>query len=277
MENWKGKEIDLIIGSFEVIHYGHWMLFKRTKNPTVLTFKNIPRKNHNSIFSFKQKCHFFSFLFENDNDVFLIDLKKKNMKAAAFVKYLKKEINPTKIIVGSDFKFGSDFKDVNYLSKYFNVDVVQRNERYSTSKIREYISTGKIEEAQNDLITKIVLEGKVVKGKQLGRKLGYKTANFYRSKNLLKFFPGVYFAKASLSMDNYEKQYDSSMTIRNVENGRQLIEVHLIGYDLPEFYGANIVVKPIKYINEIKHPKSICDLKKIIKDNFNKINKVTKN
>ncbi|MDE6476658.1 MAG: hypothetical protein K2L48_00405 [Mycoplasmoidaceae bacterium] len=242
-----------------------------------MTFKNIPRKNHHPIFSFKQKCQFFSFLLENENDVFLLDLKKKNMKAAAFVKYLKKEINPTRIIVGSDFKFGSDFKDVNFLSRYFDVDVVLRDDKYSTSKIREYISTGKIEEAQNDLITKIVLEGKVVKGKQLGRKLGYKTANFYRSRNLLKFFPGVYFAKASLPMDNYEKQYDSSMTIRNIEDGRQLIEVHLIGYDLPEFYGTNIVVKPLRYINQIRRPKSIDDLKKIIKNNFKKINKVTKN
>lgn len=278
MSEWKGKKVDLIIGNFEVIHHGHWKLFERTDSPTILTFKNIPRKKDYPIFSFDTKCSNLYYFLENvENDIFIMDLKKENKKAASFVKFLKKQINPTKIIVGSDFKFGSDFKDVKYLSKYFNVDVVQRDEQYSTSNIREYISKGQIEKAQKALITKLTIDGKVVKGKQLGRKLGYKTANIYRSKRLLKLCPGVYYAKTSLPMDGYKKQYDSSATIRNMDDGRQLIEVHLIGYDLPEFYGKDITVEPFKYISEIKKPKSFEDLKKIIKDNFIKINKVTKN
>lgn len=278
MEEWKGKKVDLIIGNFEVIHQGHWKLFERTDSPTVLTFNNIPRKKDLPIFSFKDKCrHLYYFLNNPDSDIFIMDLKKENKKAASFVKFLKKQINPTKIIVGSDFKFGSDFKDVKYLSKYFNVDVVERDKRYSTTKIREHIANGQIEKAQKDLITLFRIDGKVVKGKQLGRKLGYKTANIYRSKKLLKVCPGVYYATTTLPMDGYKREYPSSATIRNIEDGRQLIEVHLIGQDLPEFYGKDITVHPKKYINEIKRPKSLEDLRQIIKDNFVKINKVTKN
>lgn len=264
---------DLIIGNFEVIHKGHKMLFDKTTNPMVLTFKNIPRKTDSMLFSFEQKINNIKKL--TNNKIYILDLKKQNKTAGEFTNYLKKIIKPNKIIVGSDFKFGSDFKDVKYLKKYFNVTVVNKNKKYSTTKIKQKFLKTKVTFAQNDLFIKFNIEGTVVKCKQLGRKLGYHTANIYRDKELMHLPEGVYYGDCCLTINNKTKHYKASGTIRNDINNKQLIEIHIINYLLPEFYGTHISFTPTKYINKIQKAKSLDDLKKIIKNNFIKIKKLT--
>ncbi len=264
---------DLIIGNFEVIHKGHKILFNKSIDPMVLTFKNIPRKSSPLLFSFEQKIDNIKKL--THNKIYTFDLGRQNKTANEFIDYLNKFIKPKKIIVGSDFKFGSDFKDAEFLKRYFNVTVINKNNKYSTTLIKQKLLNTNIASAQNDLFIKFRLEGTVTKGKQLGRKLGYRTANIYRDKQLMHLPEGVYYGECSLKINNKIKHYKASATIRNQSNKKQLIEIHILNLSLPDFYGSHISFTPIKYINKIQRAKSLNDLKKIIENNFTKIKKLT--
>lgn len=256
----------LIIGNFEVIHKGHLKLFNSSKNFSIYTFKNLPNKTQKPLYSFEEKINNLKLL--NPQDIYVLDLKKDNQASLKFVNKLLKEVKPKEIIVGSDFKFGSDNKTINYLKKFFKVIVINRNKKYSTTKIRQLISLGDLTSANKMLFKPFYVSGIVIKGKQLGRKLGYKTANIIRTSDLQQLKTGVY--AGTTIIGNSKKEHLSAISVRMLDNTKQIIESHIINKNLKEFYGKKIKINLFKHIQETKKPKTIEDLKLIVKQNVKK-------
>ncbi|MBI5222532.1 MAG: riboflavin kinase [Candidatus Magasanikbacteria bacterium] len=109
-----------------------------------------------------------------------------------------------------------------------------------------------------------MFRGKVVKGKSVGRKLGFPTANLDTHKNQIDIQSGVYAANIFLN----QKKYRGACVFQKEP---WVVEVHLLDYVGPDFYGTILRVEPIQKISEIMITKTQKQLKEKIKKDTKKI------
>ncbi len=214
----------IALGTFDGLHRGHMELIKKliqtckSNNLTsiVYTFSNHPREitsnknNTKKIISNTQKVE----LFKNTGIDILVfvdfDELHKNIEAENFVrKILINKLNMKSMVVGFDCRFGKNAQgDLNTLKllsqEYkFDVEVVQpimiQDEIISSTLIRFYLTEGEIEKANYFLNRNYEIHGKVIKGKQLGKKLGFPTANILSTDNLCLPKSGVYATKTYIN------------------------------------------------------------------------------
>lgn len=237
---------ELIIGFFDGIHKGHLNLFKDTKNKSLLTFVSIPRKI-NQIYKLEERLEQLEqFNFEN---IYLYDILSENITAEKFIKKYLLPLKINKIIVGRNFNFGSDFKDYNELKKYFDVEVIEIDNNYNTTKIKNLVAKNNFDKLNTYLINDFYRSGKVVPGNQVARTLGFPTANIEIDHKLLPLKDGVYITKTKIENDsNLYKSITyigvpKTMDIRTFS----MLETHIIDYN-GDLYGKKIKVYFYKYI-----------------------------
>ncbi len=221
------------IGNFDGVHLGHKELIKRTLEiadakhitPVMFTFSNHPleflyNKHIEYLTSLQQKIQIIEEMGINDLVCIPFTYDIKNMSTEVFAKeVLINKLNASDIVMGFDSKLGNGRQgSVEYLYEVgqkegFEVHIVQpkivENMRVSSSFIRELIKIGDVKRAEFFLGYKYQIEGKVIHGKKLGRKLGFPTANLKIQDNVLLPKRGVYFCKAEI--DN--KMYDAAVSI----------------------------------------------------------------
>jgi len=224
------KRSSIAIGNFDGVHKGHQKVFEKAKKISkknklkfgILTFSPLPVmffnkniKNHR-LASEAQKLK----LFEKQGVDYTISIKfNKNFSKISAVNFIKnilfKKINPKLIFVSDNFKFGNKRKgDVNLLKglgEKFNYKLLKINpltykrKIISSTRIRKSLATGNIDLANRLLSRTWHVDGRVRKGKKLGRKLGYRTCNI-----LIKdyMFPkaGIYTVKVLI--ENKKKLYN---------------------------------------------------------------------
>lgn len=263
---------NLVMGFFDGLHIGHWKLFTSIQNEkfSVLTFDFI-KPNTKLLFPFADKIIQLEKL-KNLEDLIVLDLNKINFTADEFIHLVLKKWSVKNIIVGADFKFGSDQKDVNYLKKFFHVIVIERDDNISSTNIKNLISTGDIESANQMLLNKYYYQSNVIHGMHLGQELGFRTANFLYPNDLVLPHDGVYITSSVLN--NIEYQSITFIGIPKTIAGvtKKQFETHLIDYHGNNFYDSTLKVIFHKKIgNVIKYP-SVSALKDgIIKQiNFTK-------
>ena len=223
-KNYKGGAI--AIGNFDGIHKGHQKIFKKTNKFAkqkkvkfgVLTFSPLPVmffnkkiKNYRLV-SESQKFNLF--LRYRVDFVININFNKKFSKITAeeFIKkIIYKKINPKSLSVSNNFKFGRKRKgNINMLkklsSKYkyrlLNVGAYKYKKKIvSSTRIRKSLQNGNIILANKLLSRTWFVDGVVTKGKQLGRKLGYRTCNI-NIKNYILRKSGIYIVKIFINKEN---------------------------------------------------------------------------
>jgi riboflavin kinase/FMN adenylyltransferase len=254
--------LPLVIGFFDGIHIGHAQLLKYEKF-NILTFINVPTKNKNFLFD---NCHRLSLLKQtNVNNIYILDLLKNNLSIYSFIDLLKTKIKPSLIVVGDNFKFGKNQEgNVLTLKRYFKVKNINLVENVSTTLIKSLIRNGKVEQAQKLLVTKFVINNKVVHGKKYGRKLGFPTANIFRNATVIRIKPGVY---AGFTFIN-GKKYQSAIFISS--SNQQKVESHLFKFN-KNIYGKTITVMPTKFINRFRKTHNEKELKQVVSTNIVKI------
>jgi len=288
----KNKGSIILIGNFDGLHLGHQKLFrlannykrKYSLNIGVLTFEPMPKMYFDkSIKNFRisnqnQKIN----LLKNFNVDFVI-IKKFNkrfskIKSNDFIKnILKKKLNAKFIFVSNNFRFGNKREgDVNQLIKYekkFNYKIVNpkplliKKKIISSSLIRNYLQTGKLEMSNKLLNRKWSIEGKVQKGKQLGKKIGFPTANI-DIKNYVLACPGVYAVRAKINKRSRFIKGIANLGYRPTFNGKKiLLEVHLFNFS-GNLYDKDLLVEFIKFIRKEKKFKKVEQLKKQIKNDL---------
>ncbi|GBC94241.1 Riboflavin biosynthesis protein RibF [bacterium HR16] len=163
---------------------------------------------------------------------------------------LQKHLNARRIVVGRDFRFGHRrMGSVDYLREVqarfgFEVedvpDVLYRGERISSSRIRQALLDGEVQEASAMLGRAYVLEGIVVRGKQLGRKLGYPTVNLSLRAPQLVPKDGIYAGK--LLHPRTGNSYTAAISIGvrpTVDGTKRTIEAYLLGFS-GSLYGEEV-------------------------------------
>ena len=194
----------------------------------------------------------------------LADLNPQEFVAQIIVKQLQ----AVKVSVGEDFHFGKHragtAKDLKNIAADFGIEVclnsLHRYEdasrgavRFSSSLIRQALLSGDIEKVNFMLGRPYNLIGKVVEGQQVGRTIGFPTANLQLPPD--KFLPryGVYAVKVKLP----ESAIDGVMNIgcRPTVSGKApTVEVHLLNWS-GDLYGQTLTVSLQKFIRpEQKFP-----------------------
>lgn len=153
--------------------------------------------------------------------------------------FLVDKIHPKKIVIGYDHRFGNRREgNIEYLRKFeqrFNYQVQEIEKQavddivVSSTKIRNSILIGDIQTATNLLNHPFTVQGKVVRGKQIGKTIGFPTANV-AVENPHKIIPadGVYAAR--IFYEN--KAYTSMLYIgRSLDNQYKTLEVNIFDFD----------------------------------------------
>lgn len=193
------------------------------------------------------------------------------LSAEAFVKnILVDQLNIHKIIIGYDHRFGenrsANITDLIHFGKQYNFEVEQINAEeinkitVSSTKIRTALLEGVIELANQYLGYEYFFSGTVMKGKQLGRTIGFPTANIKLSETY-KLIPknGVYIVYSTL---NNKRVYGMMNIGHNptVGENNKTIEVHY--FDVNEdLYDKIITVAFLKFIRTEEKFDSIDALK----------------
>ncbi|MBT9317224.1 bifunctional riboflavin kinase/FAD synthetase [Leptothoe spongobia] len=199
-----------------------------------------------------------------------------NLDATAFVeRVLIHDLQATHISVGSDFHFGKgrggDAELLRAIATRHNIPVTivpLHNDvegRISSSRIREALTDGKLAKANHLLGRPYTLTGLVVLGKQLGRTIGFPTANLKLPSD--KFIPrhGVYSVKAFGILPN-QKPIFGVMNIGNRPTvaGQDLsVEVHLFDWE-GDVYGKSVTVSLESFIRPEQKFNSLDALKEQI-------------
>lgn len=173
------------------------------------------------------------------------------------------------IVVGFDCRFGknaegnvSTLKELSQIHNFeLNVilPVKLNNKTISSSLIRKYLSQGRIEKVNEYLGRNYSVYGYVIKGKQLGSKLGFPTANILANSNLCLPKPGVYITKTYIDDNLY---YSTTNVGFNPTFNQKTynIETYIIGFN-DDIYGKEIKVVFYKRIRDelkFKNIRSLC-------------------
>lgn len=171
-----------------------------------------------------------------------------NLSVQQFLIILKKQFNITKIVIGSDFRFGKnsegDFNDIIAFFDQENVYLITRQDNLlSSTTIRNFLLEYDLASANKLLYEDYNLRGEVKPGKQLGRTINFPTANIYLPQKVILPY-GVYVTETLAQGKLY-----SSMTSYRLFEGKEVVETYLLNVNL-DLYGQEIIVYFKKYLRE---------------------------
>ena len=282
----------IAIGNFDGIHLGHQKVINEARKKAkskklpfgIITFEPVPVMYFNS----KIKNHRINSLEQKKIQLkklkldFLIIIKfNKIFSSLTAEKFIKEIIyNKTKcsfLYVSKNFKFGYKRRgNIQTLKKYeklYNFKILitrpyKKNKKIiSSTLIREKIINGKIREANTLLNREWNIKGKVIKGRQLGRKIGFPTCNLQLNDYIVPR-NGVYAVKVKGS--NFNKKGIANVGFRPTFNGKKLLlETNIFGID-KNLYNKEIDISFKKFIRREKKFKDLEHLKKQIKIDIKK-------
>ena len=284
-KNYKNSVI--AIGNFDGIHIGHKKVLKEAfkqarktkKKFGLLTFEPLPVmffnkdiKNHR-IDSFQQKK--LNLIKEKLDFLIIQKFNKKfsNINYKTFIsKILSNKIKCNYIYVSKNFRFGNkregNVKKLKHYEKKYSFKTIITNPIKSNAKtvsstiIRNLLKKGNLKKANYLLNRKWEIEGKVIKGAQRGRKIGFPTCNIILKNYIIPKF-GVY--AVSVKINKTLKKGIANIGYRPTFNGKKLLlEVNIFGIN-KNLYNKNINVIFNKFIRPEKKFNNIIELKNQIK------------
>ncbi|MDA3953171.1 MAG: bifunctional riboflavin kinase/FAD synthetase [Bacteroidales bacterium] len=209
------------------------------------------------------------------------------LEACDFIEeYLVKKIKVKHLVFGYNHQFGKDRKagfdflnecaqKYGFSTEKLDVRLVD-NDKVSSTKIREYLTSGFLDIANKYLGYKYFISGNVIEGNQIGRKIGFPTANI-KIPEPYKQVPkdGVYAVQVKLGEDSYYGMLNigSRPTVEPTIITKN-IEVHILNFD-QKIYNQTITVSFHKRIRDEKRFNGLEELtqqlekdKKVIKQFF---------
>ncbi|KIA98284.1 riboflavin biosynthesis protein RibF [Flavobacterium sp. KMS] len=268
------KKTILTLGTFDGVHIGHKKILEKITQNTqdgkyeslVLTFFPHPRMvlQEKSEIKLLNTIAEKTKLLENTGIENLVihpfNESFSRLTAEDFVSsILVNQFHIQKIIIGHDHRFGrnrtADINDLIAFGEQYGFEVEQisaqeiKDVSVSSTKIRKALTDGDMNLANEYLGYDYFLTGTVVKGKQLGRTIGFPTANL-KIEEEYKLIPknGVYIVKSIIN----KKVVYGMMNIGfnpTVGGQAQSIEIHFLDFD-EDIYDLEISVSLLQYVRE---------------------------
>ena len=260
-------------GTFDGVHLGHQKILKRIRHiadeiggeTVLITFWPHPRlvlypDEHNLrlLTTFEEKAHL---LREFGIDHLLTIPFTKEFAALSSAEFIQQilidTIKTRKLVIGYDHRFGKnreggfDYLKANVDRYGFELEEISRedvdNVGISSTKIRKALEEGKVEVANEYLGRAYELNGIIIKGQQLGRSIGFPTANVHIPHDY-KLIPhdGAYAVKVSIEGEIHT----GMLNIGNrptVNGSSKTIEVHLFDFE-GDLYDKRISVHLKAYL-----------------------------
>lgn len=280
------KPTIVTIGTFDGVHLGHKKILEQIVENAhsqnceslVLTFFPHPRTILQADSEMKQlntlaeKTNLLSALGIDNLVIHPFDAAFSRLTAEEFVKQvLVDTFKIKKIIIGHDHRFGrnrtANIDDlIEFGNKFgFEVEEISAKEinevSISSTKIRNALTEGNIELANNYLGYYYSLTGIVSKGKQLGRTIGFPTANI-KIVEEYKLIPqnGVYIVQSNLDGIMYHGMMNIG-TRPTVDGTTQTIEIHFFDFQ-KELYNQKITISLLHRMRSEQKFESVDALKK---------------
>ena len=261
------------VGNFDGMHLGHQALIRRClagaepgQVTAVVTFEPLPQAFFRPgqaparLSSPAQKLELIE-----KSGIDLVWLMRFNqalaeMPAADFARSVLAEgLGARRVVVGSDFRFGRTRQgDLGLLTELgqdlgFAVESVEDVEvngrKVSSTLVRELLASGDLEAAARCLGRPFSMRGQVVTGQQLGRKLGYPTANL-RLEAAPSPLSGVFAVRARIGGQGPWRPAVASLGVRPAVGGSEfLVEVHFFDFEA-DLYQRELEVRFIARIRD---------------------------
>lgn len=261
------------IGVFDGVHWGHRAIFERLREvaqernltSAALTFKKhpaellAPDKAPLYINTLDQRIELIKSL--NVDEVIVAEFSQElaTLPRDEFIKrILVDTLQARHVVVGANFRFAKDREgDIRYLKEElprlgigFSVvsAVVISGGPVSSTRIRKLIGRGEVAEAATLLGRHFALRGTVVAGEQIGRSIGFPTANISVEDRQLVPARGVYAVESTIN----GKMHVGVCNIGNRPTFggiSQTIEVHFIGFD-DDIYGETLDIEFCRRIRD---------------------------
>lgn len=264
------REQVILIGNFDGLHKGHQTLITRGKDIAakmgkeliVLTFEPHPRllfRPDDQPFRLTPAKIKFRKLMEYGVDHIIaipFDWDFASQSADDFIhRILLQTLSAAHIIVGDDFRFGQLRQGTPQMIENAGITVTaispEMNEEgkiFSSSRIRQALRRGEIEEANKMLGWEWEIEGPVTHGDKRGREIGYPTANIMLGETLHPSY-GIYAGWAQVEEDDTWWPTAINIGIRPMFELQQgQVEAHILdGFDR-DIYDLSLRVKPVRKI-----------------------------
>lgn len=282
----------IAIGNFDGVHRGHRELINKVievanenkGNPSVLTFYPHPLTVVNPYTKIEQitpiydKVKILEGLGIRYLYVIKFDDEFSNLSAENFIKnIIVDKLSAKVIVVGYDFTFGKNKEgNIETLKRYeesfgFKVIVVpalkEDDKIISSTKIRSFLKEGLIREANTFLGRPYIIKGIVIKGRKIGKLIGFPTANLLITDYLIPR-KGVYAVYAYIG----DKRYKALATIGpaptfHIESSS--FEVHILDFN-NDLYGKEITIEFVERLRGIQKFKDVEGLKVQILEDIKK-------
>jgi riboflavin kinase/FMN adenylyltransferase len=273
------KDTIVTIGTFDGVHLGHQKILKKLvelKNKNggetlLFTFDPHPRKvlfpeqrDLKLITTTQEKCELLKQFGIDNVLVFPFTIEFSKMSAEDYISNIISETLKTKtLVIGYDHRFGSNregnIETLKQVSSDYNFDLIEipaqeiNQLNISSTRIRKAIEEGEIEVANSFLGYSFFMSGMVIKGKQLGRTIGYPTANI-ELLDLDKIKPktGVYAVNVVIDQIKFKGMLNVGCNPTTDSDRIQKIEVNIFDFN-KNIYGKIIKIEFIKHLrNEVK-------------------------
>ena len=277
------ENLAIALGFFDGVHLGHKAVInaavdyakKNNIKSAVVTFRQSPyvalnNVKPNYIITLEEKIKAIKklgvdYLYLSD---FTEDLAKQT--ASDYLKNLVDDLHPKMIATGFNHYFGYnksggvdylrlmqqeygyEFKEINPIK--LNEDVI------SSTAIRKALSNGDIPKANSMLGYRFYVKNEVIKGRQIGRTIGFKTANLKMPEKMINIPDCVYAVEVEVLGKKHMgiANFGSNPTV--TDDSQKLLEVHIIDFN-QDIYGELVKVSFLVKIRNEKKFQSLTELK----------------
>lgn len=268
----------IAMGYFDSVHLGHQRVIQKARKLadengatlTVFTFLGnvkdvLNGRKESSVYLPEERQKIIKGL--GADDVYFAPITKEflSLDKKTFLDDLNKKFNIVGYVSGIDYTFGAYGKgNIAYLTEYANskgqrhvvVDTLNvEGEKVSTTLIKSLLEKGDIQRVNKLLGRNYSLCGTVIKDRQVGKTLGFPTANVLIDSQKFTIKNGVYSGLVKIDNKTYRSiiNYGARPTF---DIDKKLVEAHLIDFD-GDLYGKQIEVEFLGFMREIQKFTSI--------------------
>ncbi len=293
------QECVATIGNFDGVHLGHQTIlealrqqaFEMNSKVCVITFEPQPREFFQKktapprLSNLREKLTFLS---EKHVDQVLclpFNERLRSLNADEFVRnVLIDGLNIRYLIVGDDFRYGcnrdGDFEHLQTMGEQFGFEVcdtrtvLMAKDRISSTRVRDAVAAHQLQEAEQLSGHPFTMIGRVIKGRQLGRTLGFPTANIRVHRRRLPL-QGVF--AVNVRVDGHRFNAVANLGNRpSVGGSKTVLEVHMLDF-LGDLYDQTLRVEFVEKIRDEQKFESLEALRAAIGNDIETARKIFRN
>jgi riboflavin kinase/FMN adenylyltransferase len=253
------------IGFFDGVHQGHRFLMERLKGEAakcgmrsmVITFERHPRQvvqgewKPELLTELHEKLRLLKATGIDTVVVLRFNRQMAALSAREFMQLMHDRLGVRMLLTGYDNRFGHDrsegFEDYQCYGRELGIEVLGGDalavgqQNVSSSRIRSLLKEGKVEEATLCLGRPYSICGQVVHGEQIGRTIGFPTANLQPDDDLLIPMDGVYAVMVDIGGETNKHGIMNIGTRPTFDGRNRTLEVNIID-EMGNFYNQVITV-----------------------------------